>query len=338
MNLPKLSVRHLLGIRELSSRDILTTLHVAGTMRQNYLDSGVRGTLLQGKTVVNLFIEDSTRTRNSFQLAETRLGATSLNVTGGGSSLSKGETLLDTARVIEAMNVDAIVLRHSAATAPHFLAERCSSIFINAGDGRHEHPTQGLLDAFTLFERWYNPAQPEKTGFEGKRVTIVGDISHGRVAGSNIPTLQKLGADVAVCGPPTLIPRGIEELGVRVIPTLDEAIESSDALNMLRMQLERQKQAFVPSIAEYSRLYGLNHNRLRQAERSDLLILHPGPINRGVELDSETADSSSSLILRQVGNGVAVRMAILALLLNPEVIESEENILSRDMIRERSEY
>ena len=316
MDLPKLSVRHLLGIRELSVRDILTILHVAGRMRKDYLEPGVAGDLLKGKTIVNLFIEDSTRTRNSFQLAETRLGGSPLNVTGGGSSLSKGETLLDTARVIEAMGVDAIVLRHSAPTAPHFLAERCSSIFINAGDGRHEHPTQGLLDALTLFERWYDPTRPEKTGFEGKLVTIVGDIKHGRVAGSNILILQKLGADVAVCGPPTLIPRGIGELGVRIIPNFDEAIRVSDGLNMLRMQLERQKQAFVPSLGEYARLYGLNRRRLEQADRSDLLILHPGPVNRGIELDSETADSPNSMILRQVSNGVAVRMAVLALLLN----------------------
>ena len=264
---------------------------------------------------MNLFVEDSTRTRNSFQLAESRLGSSVLNVTGGGSSLSKGETLLDTVKVIEAMRVDAIILRHSAACAPHFLAERCQSVFINAGDGRHEHPTQALLDTFTLSEHWQDPDSPGQNGFEGKLVTIVGDIAHGRVALSNILALKKLGARVAVCGPPTLIPRGIQELGAEIIPNIDEAIQRSDALNMLRMQLERQKGAFVPSQAEYSRFFGINRNRLRSAGRDDLLILHPGPINRGVELDSETADSENSVVFEQVSNGVAIRMAVLALLL-----------------------
>ncbi len=213
------------------------------------------------------------------------------------------------------MGVDAIVIRHSAACAPHFLAGRCRSILINAGDGRHEHPTQALLDTFTLFQHWRKLAGPEATGFEGKRITIVGDIAHGRVALSNILALKKLGAEVAVCGPPTLIPRGIEEMGAEIIPTIEEAIERSDALNMLRMQLERQKGVFVPSMAEYSRIFGVNRHRLRASGRDDLLILHPGPINRGVELDSETADSPNSVILRQVSNGVAIRMAVLALLL-----------------------
>ena len=319
MNLPKLSVRHLLGIRKLSRDDILSILHVAKHMRESYLESGNKGETLQGKTVVNLFVEDSTRTRNSFHLAATRLGASVLNVTGGGSSLSKGETLLDTVWTIEAMDVDAIVLRHPAACAPHFLADRCASVFLNAGDGRHEHPTQALLDAFTLYERWYDATDPEKSGFEGKRVTIVGDIAHGRVAGSNIHILRKLGAEVMVCGPPTLIPRGIEELGVGVTYNIDEAIRSSDALTMLRMQLERQKRALVPSLAEYSRLYGVTHHRLAQANDRGLIIMHPGPVNRGVELDSETADSEESVILRQVANGVVVRMAVLAMLLQSDI-------------------
>lgn len=315
MSLPRLSVRHLLGIRELTRRDILAVFHTAQRIRENSPDFGERRSILAGRTVVNLFVEDSTRTRNSFQLAASRLGAAVLNVTGGGSSISKGETLLDTVRVIEAMDVDAIVLRHSAALAPHFLAERCSSIFINAGDGRHEHPTQALLDTFTLFERWHDAALPDRTGFEGKRVTIVGDIAHGRVALSNILALRLLGAEVAVCGPRTLLPRGIGEMGVEVIPTLAEAIERSDALNMLRMQLERQNRAFVPSLGEYSRLFGLNKHLMNSAAKKDLIIMHPGPINRGVELDGETADSENSVILEQVANGVLVRMAILALLL-----------------------
>ena len=321
MNLPNLSVRHLLGIRELTREDILALLHSALKMRREYLEPGIKGEILTGKTVVNLFVEDSTRTRNSFQLAETRLGASVLNVTGGGSSLSKGETLLDTVRVIEAMGVDAIVIRHSAACTPHFLAERCSSIFINAGDGRHEHPTQGLLDALTLFEKWYDPSRPATSGFEGKKVTIVGDITHGRVAGSNILLLKKLGADVQVCGPPTLIPQGIEGMGVSVTTDLDEAIRTSDALNMLRMQLERQRQAFVPSMAEYTRLFGVNRERLRRVGREDILVMHPGPVNRGIELDSETADGESSLILRQVANGVAIRMAVLGALLGEHQLD-----------------
>lgn len=315
MNLPRLSVRHLLGIRELTREDILAIFRTVRWIRDECSNQADRRTILAGRTVVNLFIEDSTRTRNSFQLAESRLGATALNVTGGGSSLSKGETLLDTVRVIEAMDIDAIVLRHSAACAPHFLASRCSSVFINAGDGRHEHPTQALLDTFTLFERWSDASRPDATGFEGKRVTIVGDIAHGRVAISNIHALTKLGARVAVCGPPTLIPRGIGDMGVEIIPTIEEAIEGSDALNMLRIQLERQKQAFVPSLAEYRHLFGLNRHRIARARRKDVIILHPGPVNRGVELDAETADSPNSVILDQVANGLIVRMAVLALLL-----------------------
>lgn len=315
MSLPRLSVRHLLGIRELTREDILAVFHRARQIREKTSDLPEMKSVLAGRTVVNLFVEDSTRTRNSFHLAASRLGAAVLNVTGGGSSISKGETLLDTVRVIEAMDVDAIVLRHSAACAPHFLAERCRSVFINAGDGRHEHPTQALLDTFTLFERWHDASAPERTGFEGKLVTIVGDIAHGRVALSNILALKKLGADVAVCGPRTLLPRGIGGLEVEVIPTLAEAIERSHALNMLRMQLERQKQAFVPSLAEYGRMFGLNRHLMERGANRDLIIMHPGPVNRGVELDGETADSANSVILEQVANGVLVRMAVLAMLL-----------------------
>ncbi len=285
-------------------------------MRDDVLRSGRRLDFLRSRTVVNLFVENSTRTRSSFELAQRRLGADVLNFAAETSSVAKGETLLDTVRNIEAMHVDAVVIRHAAAGVPWFLAERCSPVFINAGDGRHEHPTQALLDTMTLFERWYNPSTPAMTGFEGKRVTIVGDILHGRVALSNIYALQKLGAEVAVCGPPTLIPRGIEALGVRVLHNLDEALRISDALNMLRIQRERQDRAFFPSVTEYARLFGLSRHRLQGIDRP-LLILHPGPINRGVELDSETADGPFSVILKQVENGVAVRMAVLALLLGP---------------------
>lgn len=295
--------------------DLLAVFRVARLMRTEYLFPGRRGDFLQGTTVVNLFVEDSTRTRNSFQLAASRLGASVLNVAGGGSSLSKGESLLDMVRVIEAMQVDAVVLRHSSPGAPGWLAERCSSIFINAGDGPHEHPTQALLDTLTLYDCWNPDGDPESTGFEGKLVTIVGDISHSRVAISNIHALQKLGADVAVCGPPTFIPRGIEEMGVQVMTDVDDAIRRSDALNMLRMQHERHHGAYIPSLGEYRKLYGVDRYRLGAAGRSDMLVLHPGPVNRGVELDAETADSEHSRILTQVTNGVAVRMAVLAMLL-----------------------
>lgn len=287
---------------------------VALDMRERILRARTPSDLLLGRTVVNLFVENSTRTRSSFELAEVRLGASVLNFSSESSSFAKGETLLDTVKNIEAMHVDAIVIRHNAALVPWFLANRCSLAVINAGDGRHEHPTQGLLDALTLYELWHDPLDPTRTGFEGRRVTIVGDILHGRVALSNIHALLKLGAEVAVCAPPTLIPRGIEELGVRVFRRLDDAIDFSDALNMLRIQRERQDRCFFPSVGEYARMFGLNHRRLR-AIRKDLVILHPGPINRGIELDSESADSDRSVILRQVENGVAVRMAVLAMLI-----------------------
>lgn len=355
-DLPRLSVRHLLGIDELTREDILSIFHTALALRDELLRNHGRSDLLRGRTVVNLFAEPSTRTRSSFELAERRMGADVLNFSAVESSFTKGETLLDTVRNIEAMHVDAIVVRHSAAGVPRYLAERCRSIFINAGDGRHEHPTQGLLDTLTLYEQWTEqrdevggrreegqraegggrsqnrdwnenqafdstPTHPSSFiphPFAGRRVTIVGDILHGRVALSNIYALQKLGAEVAVCAPPTLIPRGIEELGVRVFNRLEEAIEFSDALNMLRVQKERMDRAFFPSVGEYTRLFGLNHWKLRDLKK-DLLILHPGPINRGVEIDSETADGPRSVILQQVENGVAVRMAVLGMLLGEKI-------------------
>jgi aspartate carbamoyltransferase catalytic subunit len=312
-DLPGLSVRHLLGIADLTRQDILAIFRTALELRDNVLRAHLRSDLLRGCTIVNFFAEPSTRTRSSFELAERRMGADVLNFNAEASSFAKGETLLDTVRNIEAMHVDAIVVRHNAALVPWFLAERCRSIFINAGDGRHEHPTQGLLDTLTLYERWGNGGT-EEAPFAGRRVTIVGDILHGRVALSNIYALQKLGAEVAVCGPRTLIPHGITDLGVQVFHRLDEAIDFSDALNMLRVQRERQDRGFFPNISEYARLYGLHHQRLRNLGK-ELLILHPGPINRGVELDSETADGPRSVILQQVENGVAIRMAVLGMLL-----------------------
>lgn len=334
--LPRLSVRHLLGISDLTREDILAVLRVARTVRRDLLRAHRKSSFLRGLTVVNLFAENSTRTRSSFELAERRLGADILNFASESSSFSKGETLLDTVRNIEAMHVDAIVIRHSAGGAPWFLAGRCGSIFINAGDGRHEHPTQALLDALTLYDIWGGDAGGDRTGFEGKRVTIVGDILHGRVALSNIYALQKLGAEVAVCAPRTLLPRGIEELGVRSFTRLEEAIEFSHALNMLRIQRERQDRAFFPSASEYVRLFGLNHRKLRELNK-ELLILHPGPINRGIELDSEAADAPYSLILRQVENGVAVRMAVLAMLLRDRrkaFGDDREPIAAGDMIND----
>lgn len=319
-DLPRLSVKHLLGIAELTREDILNVFRVALRFRDSLLRPGLHTDLLGHRRIVNLFAEGSTRTRSSFELAERMLGAAIMNFNAEGSSFAKGETLLDTVRNIEAMHVDAIVIRHSIGGSPWFLAEHCGSVFLNAGDGRHEHPTQGLLDTLTLYERWGPPATgaaadgSAATGFEGKKVCIVGDILHGRVALSNIYALQKLGAEVAVCGPPTLIPRGIETLGVTVFHHLEQAIEFADALNMLRVQRERQDRGFFPSTGEYSRYFGLNRFKTAAIDK-DMLVLHPGPINRGVELDSETADGDRSVILAQVENGVAVRMAVLAMLL-----------------------
>jgi aspartate carbamoyltransferase catalytic subunit len=306
----------MLGIGELDLSEILAIFDRALDLRARHLRTARKSDMLAGRTVVNLFAESSTRTRSSFELAARRLGADVLNFAAEASSFSKGETLLDTVHNLEAMHVDAVVIRHSSSGIPWYLAERCTSHVINAGDGRHEHPTQALLDTLTLYERWGSPEARAagRTGFEGKRVTIVGDILHGRVALSNIYALQKLGATVAVCGPPTLVPRRIVDLGVTILHRIEEAIEFSDALNMLRIQRERQDRAFFPTTAEYTRLFGLNRRRLRNAS-ADLLILHPGPINRGIELDGEVADGPHSLIMRQVENGVAIRMAVLAMLL-----------------------
>ncbi len=311
MNLRRLSTNNLLGIESLEKSDLLGIFSVAEALRSGFEQGNASHDLLRGKTIVNLFVEDSTRTRNSFQLAATRLGASVLNVTGQGSSFSKGETLLDTVRVLESMGIDALVIRHSAAGVGEFLAKRIDTPIINAGDGRHEHPTQALLDGWTLFRHWGG----SPGAIEGKRVGIVGDITHGRVALSNIFALRKLGAEVHLCGPPTLIPRGIEALGVHVTHDLDRLLPHVDALMMLRMQLERQTGGFVPSMKEYARIWGLTAARLERAGRQDIPILHPGPVNRGVEISGEVTDGPTSLILQQVSNGVTIRMAVLALLL-----------------------
>ena len=260
---------------------------------------------LRGKTIVNLFFEASTRTRISFEFAEKRLSADTVNVAAQGSSVSKGETLVDTARNLEAMRIDMVVIRHPASGAARFLGERIRSNVINAGDGKHEHPTQALLDMLTLRDKFGK--------IEGLKVAICGDVLHSRVARSNIWGLTKLGAKVAVCGPPTLVPREIRELGVEVLPRIEDAIAWADALNILRLQLERMEKGYIPSLREYNRVFGVTVNRLEKAPK-DLLIMHPGPMNRGVEIDSAVADGPHSVILPQVTNGVAIRMAVLYLL------------------------
>ena len=261
---------------------------------------------LRGKTVVMLFFENSTRTRTSFELAAKRLSADTINISSGSSSLSKGETILDTARNLEAMNIDAIVVRHPSSGVPNVLAQHLKTAVINAGDGCRAHPTQALLDLFTI---------KEKLGkIDGLKVGIVGDILHSRVARSNIWGFNKLGARVTVCGPSTLMPVGIEKLDVKVTNDIDELIKESDVLMLLRLQKERQENQFLPSIREYAKHFGVNQQRLKQAKK-DIVIMHPGPTNRGVELSAEVADGEYSVILDQVTNGVAVRMAVLYLLL-----------------------
>ena len=297
--------KDLLGIRELSVEEVNLILETADSFKEVSGRDIKKVPTLRGKTVVNLFFEPSTRTRTSFELAAKRLSADVINFTTSTSSIVKGETLLDTASNIQAMRADFIVLRHPAAGAPHILARALQAAVINAGDGGHEHPTQALLDLFTLREK--------KREFRGLRVAIIGDISHSRVARSNIFALTKLGAEVRIAGPPTMIPRDIEHLGVSVFYNLDEALAGVDVIMMLRLQLERQGIALFPGIREYATCYGLTPERLRMAS-PDVLVMHPGPINRGVEISAEVADSVSSVILDQVTNGVAVRMAVLYLL------------------------
>jgi aspartate carbamoyltransferase catalytic subunit len=278
---------------------------------------------LRGQTIVNLFFEASTRTRISFEFAEKRLSADTVSIASSGSSVQKGETLVDTARNLEAMRIDMVVIRHGASGAARFLADRIESNVINAGDGTHEHPTQGLLDMLTLRDHFGS--------LEGLRVCIVGDVLHSRVARSNIWGLRKMGAEVAVCGPKSLLPRAIGELGVTVFPRVEEAIEWAQALNVLRLQLERMTAGYIPSLREYNRVFGVTRERLDRAKRN-VLILHPGPMNRGVEIDSDVADGPHSVILNQVTNGVAVRMAVLYLLAGgkPELAEAAKGASGAD--------
>ena len=300
-----LASRHLLGIEGMSKEDIRLVLDTTTSFRE-VLDRPIKKVpTLQGTTIVNLFFESSTRTRISFELAERRLSADVVNFSSDTSSVRKGETLKDTARNIEMMKVDMVVMRHAAAGASHFLSTVVNANVINAGDGAHEHPTQALLDMYTIREKFGS--------LEGLNVCIVGDISHSRVALSNIYGLKTMGARVAVCGPKTLIPREIERLGVTVFYDLDEAIKWGDVLNVLRIQLERQDRAFFPSVREYRNYFAVTKERLDKSKKK-ITILHPGPINRDVELSADVADGEHSVILQQVLNGVAVRMAVLYLL------------------------
>lgn len=298
--------KHLLGLQELSKEEIELILETAKSFKEVSSRDVKKVPALRGRTVVTLFFEPSTRTRISFELAAKRLSADTLNIAANVSSTTKGETLLDTAKNIEAMNVDAMIVRHHLSSAPMILADGLKCSVINAGDGCREHPTQALLDMFTL---------KEKCGrIEGLNVAIVGDILHSRVARSNIWGLTKLGAKVTVCGPATLMPRGIEEMGVKVSYDIHEVIKNSDALIALRLQKERQQDKYLPSMREYARLFGINQQKLN-AGSSKLIVMHPGPTNRGVELSAEVADGEQSVILDQVTNGVAVRMAVLYLVL-----------------------
>jgi aspartate carbamoyltransferase catalytic subunit len=301
----KLSVKHLLGIKQLNADDIELILSTAEQFKEVINRPIKKVPSLRDITIANLFFENSTRTRISFELAERRLSADVVNFAASNSSVKKGETLIDTVKNILAMKVDMVVMRHSAPGACVFLAKHIDAKIVNAGDGAHEHPTQALLDAFSI---------REKLGtLKGKKIAIVGDILHSRVALSNIFCLQKMGAEVMVCGPRTLMPRYIESLGVKVEFNLRKALEWCDVANMLRIQLERQDIKFFPSLREYTMQYGLDMNLLNSIGK-EITIMHPGPINRGVEITSEVADSAQSIILDQVENGVAVRMAVLYLL------------------------
>ena len=296
--------KDLVGLDELSAREIVHILDTAESFKEVSTRSIKKVPALRGKVVALLFFEDSTRTRMSFELAASRLSADVLLFSAKGSSVAKGETTLDTARNIEAMGVDIFVVRHPESGAPHMLARKLRASVVNAGDGQHEHPTQGLLDIFTIRQRLGK--------VEGLKVALVGDIAHSRVARSNILGLRKLGAEVIVVGPPTLVPSAVRAMGCQISHSLDEVLSEVDVINMLRIQFERFSSNLFPSLREYSRLYGMNSERLARC-RKDVLIMHPGPINRGVEVTSDVADGPNSCILQQVTNGLAIRMAVLYL-------------------------
>jgi aspartate carbamoyltransferase catalytic subunit len=300
-----LAARHLLGLQGMSKGDIGLILDTASSFREVLERPIKKVPSLQGRTIVNLFFENSTRTRISFELAERRLSADVVNFSAEGSSVRKGESLKDTARNIEVMKVDMVVIRHGSPGAADFLSKVVRANVVNAGDGAHEHPTQGLLDMYTVREK--------HGSLEGLHVCVVGDISHSRVALSSIYGFQAMGAHVSVCGPRTLIPRSVESLGVRVYQRIDDAIRDADVLNVLRLQLERQEAILLPSLREYHQYFGITRRRLESSGRK-ISILHPGPINRDVEISADVADGEHSLILTQVLNGVAIRMAVLYLL------------------------
>jgi len=297
--------KDLVGLEELTREQITAILDTAETFKEISERPVRKVPFLRGRTVVNAFFENSTRTRVSFEFAEKRMGADTVSISTSGSSVQKGETLVDTARNLEAMRIDMVVIRHASSGSAKFLADRIESHVINAGDGKHEHPTQGLLDLLTI--------RDHRGPIEGLKVCICGDVLHSRVARSNIHGLKRLGAQVAVCGPLTLMPADVADLGVHWFRRIEEAIEWADVLNVLRLQLERMKAGFIPSLREYNRIFGVTRARVEAAPR-DVLILHPGPMNRGVEIDSDVADGPHSVILQQVTNGVAVRMAVLYLL------------------------
>jgi aspartate carbamoyltransferase catalytic subunit len=301
----RLRGKDLLGIADLTASEISLILDTAEAMKEVSARPIKKVPALRGKTVINLFYEPSTRTRTSFEVAEKRLSADTLNIAIATSSVVKGETLIDTALNLEAMNPDLIVCRHASSGACHLLARTCKAGIVNAGDGMHEHPTQGLLDAFTIRER--------KGRLQGLKVAIIGDMLHSRVFRSNVYLLTRMGAEVWACGPPTLMPAGIEQLGVRATTNVEDAVRDADAVMMLRIQLERMQGGFFPSLREYFQVFGMTPERVRLA-KPDAIIMHPGPMNRGVEIASEVADSPASVILDQVANGVAVRMAVLYLL------------------------
>ena len=302
----QLSTRHLLGIKDLTPQDISLILDTASQFKDVLQRPIKKVPSLRDVTIVNLFYENSTRTRISFELAEKRLSADTINFTASGSSAAKGETLLDTVNNILSMKVDMVVMRHSASGAPQFLARHIPAAIVNAGDGINEHPTQALLDAFSIREKL--------GGLEGKKIAIIGDIMHSRVALSNMYLLKKMGAEVTVAGPPTLLPKYVEQaFGVNVSYSVEEVLNWCDAANVLRIQLERQNQPLFSSLREYNLAFGIS-KKLLDSLKKEVVIMHPGPINRGVEIDSDVADSKQSIILQQVENGVAVRMAVLYLL------------------------
>ncbi len=298
-------MKHLLGIKELTAQEIIEILDRADKMKHEVFEAGKKDNCLSGKSIITLFYENSTRTRLSFELASKYLGATAANITASGSSVAKGETLEDTGKTIDEMGADVVIVRHSSSGAPHMLSNYTGASVINAGDGMNEHPTQALLDFMTMREKL--------GGFDGLKVSIIGDVKHSRVARSNIYGLKKLGAEVTVCAPTTLMPTEIERLGVNVCYDADTAVHNADVVMGLRIQAERQKSGLFPSIREYHKLFGINKRRVALAE-PHAIVMHPGPVNRGVELSADVADGPQSVIGEQVTNGVCVRMAILDML------------------------